>query len=724
MMMKDDMQKDLDILLSENPKTLKGRNSNLQNQGSMTEKNSNDSQNESSEDQKGYTFFSELQKQSSKGMSSLQSILCSLHAILFLVFSLISLVVLATYGARRPRTANDDFVFACALVALISVIAFPAAHLLLFALQQASEAWLHRHPEKPASEDEGDANASRSCCLEVGYYVNDAKTNLALFFGMSAITLSFYALLDLEKHRNWQVPSEPGASDFVYLLNWAQVQVTITHILGVTCIYFGAASLTDILTSIVTRGLNVGNFASKIQTLLYQQLVIIKLTGGAPFKEDEIMYNAVSDTGTRHSPIMTKYLLRHCFANPFRFTMHSKPDDFSLFDLDVVVNSRPATKALARICYRNVRYHLLPMMFDAATNARTRQRSDQTTQYEDNSVHIINIDAVSTTESDDEEETKKEPDPRLVITFKDVEKTIDRRNQMDDNKHSPLNALEVWNFLTNSLPGSSSSTVRSCSVYDVATAFHNMYLKRLHFSKSLRDAELMKQNVHFIIAVALNVLVIFIAIAIFGYDINQAWLSFSSLLIASSFVFSTAASGAFASLVFLISVNPFDTGDIVIIDKDLYKILQISLLYTRVRRWDGAELNLNNYDISSQQIVNLREIGFWYHYPIFIDIQSITDDNMRILHSNIGEMIEKNHKRFTGKFAIGCKDVGSLLKTKLVFSIEHRYTEDFAKFSADVTKCHSAIADALRAISATYSGVEIGVMRLANGEIEKELSDF
>jgi small-conductance mechanosensitive channel len=742
------MERDLEILYKNNTQRIR-RQSPLS-PSLVDGKSPTDSQNESNDEQKVFVLLDEIQRQSKKQLHSIWQHLCSAPSIAFSILCVLIVTLVGVFGARSSQSPNEDFVFYCAITALICVLAFPLSRLVLFAVQETSHKWLAMQESRecapaPKPDEEEDEDAARSCCLELTYYIEDAQHSLAMLMAFSIITLSFYLLMDIDGHSRWQVPPVEGVSDFVVLLDWARVERVITRILGIITIYFGGTVVTDVLTSVITRGLNVGNFSSKIQTLLHQQLMIIKLTGGVPYKEDAFMYSMVLKKGgeKKRSPLHTKYLLTHCFKHPFRLIMHSKPDDFTLFDMDVQITTKATLRALSRVCFRNVKFHLLPMVTDSVTQLRVRQRSDQADSALEDSARTatphVAIDVSSSSglnlhafgdsnvfyvdDHDDDSDTASSSThaeentrifSRTTITYADLEKTLERRCAMDkDPAHiDSMDPQVVWNFLSSSPMDSSSSSIRQCTVYDFGTAFHNLRLRREHFSKSIRDSELMKQNVHMIIAIVMNILVIFIAIALFGYDINQAWLSFSSLVIASSFVFSSAASKAFSALVFLISVNPFDVGDIVIIEKDLYKILRITLMYSRVQRWDGAVLNLSNFEISSQNIINLREIGFWYHYPVFIDIDTVTDDNMQKLHQFIQIFIQKNKKRFTGKFAIGCKDVASLLKTKLVFSIEHRYTEDFAKFSADVTKCHSAIADALASISAKYSGVEIGVMRL------------
>ena len=50
------------------------------------------------------------------------------------------------------------------------------------------------------------------------------------------------------------------------------------------------------------------------------------------------------------------------------------------------------------------------------------------------------------------------------------------------------------------------------------------------------------------------------------------WISFSSIIVASSFIFSKAISDVFLSVIFLFVVHPYDVGDGIMIGKDLHYV--------------------------------------------------------------------------------------------------------------------------------------------------------
>ena len=55
-------------------------------------------------------------------------------------------------------------------------------------------------------------------------------------------------------------------------------------------------------------------------------------------------------------------------------------------------------------------------------------------------------------------------------------------------------------------------------------------------------------------------------------DLSKVWISFSSIIVASSFIFSKAISDVFLSVIFLFVVHPYDVGDGIMIGQDLHYV--------------------------------------------------------------------------------------------------------------------------------------------------------
>ena len=92
-------------------------------------------------------------------------------------------------------------------------------------------------------------------------------------------------------------------------------------------------------------------------------------------------------------------------------------------------------------------------------------------------------------------------------------------------------------------------------------------------------------------------------------DVTKVWISFSSIIVAFSFIFSKAISDLFLSVVFLFVVHPFDVGDGILIGTDMHYVEEISLQNTVLKRWDGARIWYPNMVMLAAPVVNMSRSG-------------------------------------------------------------------------------------------------------------------
>ncbi len=70
-------------------------------------------------------------------------------------------------------------------------------------------------------------------------------------------------------------------------------------------------------------------------------------------------------------------------------------------------------------------------------------------------------------------------------------------------------------------------------------------------------------------------------------DLSQVWITLTSVVVASSFIFKEAASNLYQSVIFLFVVHPLDVGDALLIENIYYKVpsWDYSLTGIRSRLW-------------------------------------------------------------------------------------------------------------------------------------------
>ena len=83
------------------------------------------------------------------------------------------------------------------------------------------------------------------------------------------------------------------------------------------------------------------------------------------------------------------------------------------------------------------------------------------------------------------------------------------------------------------------------------------YRQSLHFVNKMRVHERLR---HMVVCPMLQV------------DVTEAWLTFSSIVLAFSFIFANSIRTVFECVVFLFVVHPFDVGDTVVLEGQHCKV--------------------------------------------------------------------------------------------------------------------------------------------------------
>jgi len=94
--------------------------------------------------------------------------------------------------------------------------------------------------------------------------------------------------------------------------------------------------------------------------------------------------------------------------------------------------------------------------------------------------------------------------------------------------------------------------------------------ERKDLAFTLKDTKTIVGKLETILGFAIHVLFIILYLLVFAVDVSKAWISFSSIIVAFSFIFSRAISDLFLSVVFLFVVHPFDVGDGIMIGTDMH----------------------------------------------------------------------------------------------------------------------------------------------------------
>ena len=95
-----------------------------------------------------------------------------------------------------------------------------------------------------------------------------------------------------------------------------------------------------------------------------------------------------------------------------------------------------------------------------------------------------------------------------------------------------------------------------------------VYKERRFLSRSMRDVGSALKTLDKILLFFAFVVLFFISLSVFGVDIGSSLSSVYTIGIAASFIFKSTASNAFDAIMFLFVTHPYDTGDMVFIDRE------------------------------------------------------------------------------------------------------------------------------------------------------------
>ncbi|KAJ7477111.1 Mechanosensitive ion channel-domain-containing protein [Mycena galericulata] len=144
---------------------------------------------------------------------------------------------------------------------------------------------------------------------------------------------------------------------------------------------------------------------------------------------------------------------------------------------------------------------------------------------------------------------------------------------------------------------------------EIKTTLMKVYKERRFLARAMRDAGAALKTLDQILLVFALVVQFFISLSVFGVNVTKSLTSVYTIGIGASFVFKTAASSAFDSIMFLFVTHPFDTGDRCFIDDEIMVVKKMGLFATVFTRWDGTESYYFNSQLATKFITNVRRSG-------------------------------------------------------------------------------------------------------------------
>ncbi|KAJ3374309.1 hypothetical protein GGF31_007829 [Allomyces arbusculus] len=294
------------------------------------------------------------------------------------------------------------------------------------------------------------------------------------------------------------------------------------------------------------------------------------------------------------------------------------------------------------------------------------------------------------------------PDDRAVLYLDDF------KAKLPENRHADCAAFFGW-FDKN--------TDREISKREFRDGIVGIYCERRHLSQSLGHLEMIVGRLDGIAMAIVTVVVVIIWLLFFQVNVVNVLVSFSSVLVALTFMVGNMGRNAFESLVLLFLIHPYDSGDRVVIDNEIYSVDDIQILHTVFKRGDGQEVYFPNFLLVSKPITNTRRSGDMSE-TVNLDVPAtMTYAQYVALRGAIGEFLKVGGPHgggpndWTGKFEVMPNDtIENGHRMRLVVSAQARGNSmDGAKRWARKTQLIFFVKETLVRLGIKYSQMPLHV---------------
>ncbi|WFD08614.1 hypothetical protein MVES1_003990 [Malassezia vespertilionis] len=148
---------------------------------------------------------------------------------------------------------------------------------------------------------------------------------------------------------------------------------------------------------------------------------------------------------------------------------------------------------------------------------------------------------------------------------------------------------------------------------EIKSTVMEVFKERRILGFAMQDLNNVVGGLDLIMCIIAGIFVLFEAFAIFNVNVAQTVSTFYSMGIAFAFVFKESAQNLFDSIIFIFVSHPYDTGDVVMLEDNVYVVKQLRLLSTRFTNTaDNSDLYIANPILSQSSIINFRRSSHQY----------------------------------------------------------------------------------------------------------------
>jgi small-conductance mechanosensitive channel len=190
--------------------------------------------------------------------------------------------------------------------------------------------------------------------------------------------------------------------------------------------------------------------------------------------------------------------------------------------------------------------------------------------------------------------------------------------------------------------------LRSSLTFSLTEIRHTIlaaYKERRYLARALQDASTAIGVLDRLFLAVCVFIVALIAFAVFNVNIYSNLTTAYTIAIAISFIFKSAAQNVFDSVIFLFATHPFDTGDRVVVEEEVFVVKQLGLFSTLFTRWDGTETMIANSKLGTLFITNFRRSPPQFENATLQLGWHTTLEQLDALEARMNEWLQRDEKR-------------------------------------------------------------------------------
>ncbi|KAL4858334.1 Mechanosensitive ion channel protein 10 [Chlorella vulgaris] len=178
-----------------------------------------------------------------------------------------------------------------------------------------------------------------------------------------------------------------------------------------------------------------------------------------------------------------------------------------------------------------------------------------------------------------------------------------------------------------------------------------LYKDRVNLRKTLKGTNAILMKLDMFVGTLLHLIFIFFYMLVFGFTFTSGFFEgFSALLLAVSFIFSSAISNLYENVSFVFLVHPFDVGDILLLNGVRHKVKKVLLSCTHFIDKEGESmedgfqllLDLKTVERQPDLLTDLKEELDLYCVlrPSEFDVKTLTEVTFRDITSPMGIVLK------------------------------------------------------------------------------------